>query len=108
VRVLLDEQMPAELIAELSAHEVRTVAQMQWKGMANGALLTLAAEQFDVMISMDQNMPVQQDMSRDDIGLVLIRARSNRIETLRPLLPAIERALATVRRGTVERAGPAI
>jgi len=97
--------MPTELIAELGAHEVRTVAQMRWKGVANGALLALAAEQFDVMISMDRNMPSQQELSRYQIGLVLVRAHSNRIETLRPLLPEIERALAAVRPGTVERAG---
>jgi hypothetical protein len=35
MRVLLDEQMPAELIADIGAHEVRTVAQMSWKGIAN-------------------------------------------------------------------------
>ena len=97
--------MPADLIVELKAHEVRTVGQMQWKGIANGELLTLAAEQFDVMISMDKNMPVEQDLSRYHIGLVLVRARSNRIESLRPLVPDIERALGAVRPGTVERAG---
>jgi hypothetical protein len=97
--------MPADLIAELSAHEVRSVGQMQWKGIANGKLLKLAAKEFDVIISMDKNMPVEQDLSRYNIGLVLVRARSNRIESLRPLLPAIERALLTVRPGTVERAG---
>jgi hypothetical protein len=105
VRVLLDEQIPAELIAELKTHEVRTVAQMGWKGIANGALLTVAAEQFDAMISMDKSMPVQQDLSRYRIGLVLVRAHSNRIETLRLLIPAIERALASVRPGAIERAG---
>ena len=56
--------MPADLIAELGTHEVRTVGQMQWKGIENGELLTLAARQFDVLISMDKNMPVEQDVSR--------------------------------------------
>lgn len=97
--------MPADLIAELRAHDVRTVGQMRWKGMANGELLTLAAKQFDVLISMDKNMLVEQDLSRYRIGLVLVRARNNRIESLRPLVPAIERALRAVRPGTIERAG---
>lgn len=97
--------MPADLVAELTAHDVRTVGQMRWKGINNGELLMLAARQFDVPISMDKNMPVEQDLSRYAIGLVLVRAPSNRIESLRPLVPAIERALSAVRPGTMQRAG---
>jgi len=94
--------MPADLGAELKTHDVRTVAQMNWKGIGNGELLTLAAKQFDALISMDKNMPVEQDLSRHPIGLVLVRAPSNRIETLRPLVPAIEAALRAVRPATVQ------
>ena len=105
MRVLIDEQMPTELAAELAGHDVRTIDQMGWKGLDNGALLTQAGEQFGALISMDKNMPVQQDISRYPIGLVLVRARSNRIEALRPLIPAILQALAVVRPGSVERVG---
>ena len=56
---------------------------------------------FDVLISMDWNMPVEQDISSYRIGLVLIRASSNRIEALRAIVPAIQRALAAVRPGQV-------
>ena len=97
--------MPADLGVELKSHDVRTVAQMKWKGIGNGELLALAAKQFDALISMDKNMPVEQDLSRYQIGLVLVRAPSNRIESLRPLVPAIEEALRAVRPGTVQRAG---
>ena len=54
---------------------------------------------------MDRNMPVQLDVSRYRIGLVLVRAHSNRIESLQPLVPAILRALAQVRPGAVVRVG---
>ena len=50
-------------------------------------------------------MPVEQDIARYRIGLVLVRALSNRIEALRPLVPAIQRALAEVRAGEIERVG---
>jgi hypothetical protein len=105
VRVLLDEQMPKDLVAELAGHEVRTIGQMGWKGLENGELLARAAERFDALISMDKNMPVEQDIARYRIGLVLVRALSNRIEALRPLVPAIQRALAGVRAGEIERVG---
>ena len=90
MRVLLDEQMPRDLAAELPGHDVRTVGQQGWKGLENGELLTRAAAAFDVLISMDKNLPVEQDISRHELALVLIRATSNRIEDLRPLVPAIQ------------------
>jgi len=34
VRVLIDEQMPDQLTVELTGHEVRSVGQMGWKGLA--------------------------------------------------------------------------
>ncbi len=92
-------------MAELAGHEVRTVGQMGWKGLDNGELLVRAAAQFDALISMDKNMPVEHDMTQYRIGLVLIRAFSNRIETLRPLVPAILSALETVGPGEIKRVG---
>lgn len=105
MRVLLDEQMPRDLATELPGHEVRTVGQEGWKGLENGDLLAQAAARFDALISMDKNMPIEQDISRHRIGLVLLRAVSNRIEALRPLIPAIQAALASVRPGEVKRVG---
>ena len=97
--------MPRDLVAELTGHEVRTVGQMGWKGLDNGDLLTQAATRFDAVLSMDRNLPFQQDVSKHRVGLVLIRAVCNRIESLRPLLPAIQQALAIVRPGEVQRVG---
>jgi len=105
VRVLLDEQMPRELAAELKGHESRTVAQMGWKGLGNGDLLTMASARFDALLTMDKAMPAQQDIARYRIGLVLVRAKSNRIEDLRPLVPSIPSVLAQVRPGTMLHVG---
>jgi hypothetical protein len=105
VRVLLDEQMPTGLVAELTGHEVRTVGQLGWKGLENGQLLARAAGQFDVLISMDKNLPIEQDITQYRVGVVLLRAFSNRIESIRPLVPAIQRALAAVRPGEIQRVG---
>jgi hypothetical protein len=105
VRVLLDEQMPRELAAELQGHEVRTVAQVGWKGLGNGELLAQASARFDALLTMDKAMPSQQDIARYRIGLVLVRAKSNRIEDLRPLVPEMQRALSRVQPGTLLRVG---
>ena len=79
--------MPRDLVAELAGHEIRTVGQMSWEGLDNGRLLARAAEQFDVLISIDRNMPVEHDISQYRLGLVLVRASSNRVEALRRLVP---------------------
>ena len=97
--------MPRDLVAELAGHEVRTIGQMGWKGLENGELLVRAAAQFDALISMDKNMPVEHEVARYRIGLVLVRAFSNRIEVLRPLVPAMLSALATVLPGEIKRVG---
>lgn len=95
--------MPRDLAAELPGHEVRTVGQQDWKGLDNGELLAEAAGRFDALISMDKTMPVERNVSRYQISLVLVGAVSNRIEALRPLIPAIQAALASVRPGEVKR-----
>ena len=50
-------------------------------------------------------MPLEHDIARYRIALVLIRDKSNRIEDLRPLVPAILRVLSGARPGMVQRVG---
>ena len=61
MRLLLDESVPAKLRRSLSSHEVRTVVEMGWSGVRNGKLLALAASQFDAFITVDKNLPYQQN-----------------------------------------------
>jgi hypothetical protein len=42
VRVLLDENLPHDLIAALSNHHISTVQGMGWAGAENGELLRRA------------------------------------------------------------------
>jgi hypothetical protein len=62
VRVLLDEQLPRQLVPYLVGHDVRTVQQESWAGFKNGALLTQAeAALFSVFLTGDQNLEFQQN-----------------------------------------------
>jgi hypothetical protein len=56
MRVLLDECVPRALRGELSGHEVKTVAEAGWAGVKNGALVQLAAKDFDVLLTVDRNL----------------------------------------------------
>ncbi len=105
MRVLLDESLPHDLAAELPGHDVRTVSGQGWAGLENGELLRRARGEFDVFVTMDQNLPHQQNLRAIGTPVVLVYAKSNRFVDLRPLIPAILTAIAAVQPGEVRRVG---
>jgi len=106
MRLLLDESVPAKLRRSLSAHEVRTVVEMGWAGFKNGKLLSLAAAGFDAFITVDKNLPYQQNRSALPLSVVVLDARANDLASLLPLIPALERALAVLEPRSCVFVGP--
>ena len=41
---------------KIANHKVRTVIESGWSGLKNGALLALAEVEFDVFLTVDQNL----------------------------------------------------
>lgn len=70
-----------------------TVRGRAWTGIENGELMRLAGGTRDVFITMDQNLSVHQDVARLPFGVVLLRAASNRLLHLRPLVTALLHAI---------------
>lgn len=105
MRVLLDECLPRRLKRELVGHDAKTAPEMGWASKRNGELLALAAGQFDVFLTADRNLSYQQDVSSFDIAIVVLVARSNTFEDLRPLAPRVLEVLATAQRGAVTLVG---
>lgn len=105
MRVLLDENLPHELASHLAGHEATTVADRDWAGITNGQLLAQANGQFDVLLTMDRRLSEQQDLSRFHLRVVLVRAASNRMVHLRPLVDAILQGIQTAEPGTVTTVG---
>jgi predicted nuclease of predicted toxin-antitoxin system len=97
MRLLLDESVPRRLRREFPRHSVKTVVEMGWSGVKNGALLSLAAAEFDAFITVDRNLPYQQNVATLPIAVVVLVAQSNELQALLPLVPQIEGALATLR-----------
>jgi hypothetical protein len=89
VRALLDECIDWRLARDIVGHEVMTTRQMGWSGIANGELLALAAASFDVFITVDRNLSFQQHLSDFPIAVIVLRARSNRLQALQVLLPEL-------------------
>ena len=89
MRVLLDECLPRALKRELLDHEVSTVIEMGWGGIKNGALLERAVADFDVLLTADQNLEYQQNLSSLIIPVIVLVAQSNDINKLRPLMAQV-------------------
>lgn len=96
MRLLLDESLPRPLARLLPEHDIRTVAAMGWAGKQNGELLELAAANFDAVLTADQNLEHQQNLGALPIAVVVLVAPTNRIESLRPLMPSVRRSLESL------------
>ena len=103
MRVLLDECLPRKLKHEFTEHEAATVPEMGWAGKKNGALISLATGQFEVFVTIDQNLTYQQNLSTAALAVIMLAAPNNRLETLKPLMPQVQEALKTIKPGDVIR-----
>jgi predicted nuclease of predicted toxin-antitoxin system len=102
VRILLDECVDWRLSRDIIGHDVKTARQMGWATIKNGELLALAAQQFDVFVTVDRNLSFQQNLTAFPIAVLVLRARTNRLADLRPLIPALLAALPTLKPGVAQ------
>lgn len=70
-----------------------------WSGIKNGDLLDRVSGHYDALITMDRSMEFQQPISTFPFGIVIVGAVSNRMQHLRPLVPAMLTAIAATRPG---------
>ncbi|HEX3067625.1 MAG TPA: DUF5615 family PIN-like protein [Thermoanaerobaculia bacterium] len=101
MKILIDECVDWRLLRDLPGHDVKTVRQAGWSETVNGALLKLAEQQFDVLVTTDKNLSFQQNVVRFDIAVVVLRARSARLRHLRELVPTLLKILPDVKSGEV-------
>ena len=105
MRVLLDENLPRALAAELPGHRVSTVQAEGWSGTKNGELLGQAHERFDALLTMDRGLHRQQNLSGLGLRIVVIRAYSNRMAHLIPLVDSILKSLDSLSPGQIHEVG---
>lgn len=101
MRALLDECLPRKLRFEFPNLDISTVSAQGWSGITNGELLKRAARQFNVLITADQRLRYQQDLSQFEIGVNVLKARTNKMSDLRPLIPDCKQALESIQLGEV-------
>jgi len=89
----------------LPEHDIRTVDAMCWAGKRNGELLQLAAAEFDALLTADQNLEHQQNLGALPMAVIVLVAPTNRIQSLRPLVPTLLQTLQTLSARRLVRVG---
>lgn len=105
MKVLVDECIDWRLAREIVGHEVKTARQMGWSTIKNGELLKLAEKEFQVFVTVDRNLSFQQNVPAFAIAVIVLRAKSNRLSDLQPLVPELLAAIPTAKPGTVTYVG---
>src|SRR6266487_2534374 len=95
MRVLLDESVDWRLSRDLVGHQVMTARQMGWVSIRNGELLALAAQEFDVFVTVDRNLSFQQNLAPLNIAVIILQASTNRLADLKMLVPELLVAIAS-------------
>lgn len=99
MRLLLDHCVHRRLAGALSAHEVKTAAEMGWDALKNGELLAAAASTgFDAVITVDKNLRYQQNLATLPLSIIELDIPDTRLPSVLAIVPLIEAALRHVAR----------
>ena len=85
----------------LAPHTTSTARERGWKRLADVALLDAMAGEIDALITVDRGLPFQQRLHDRPFGVAVLRATTNRLEDLLPLVPALLQVLNEVKPGEV-------
>lgn len=107
MKILLDECVPRPIKRHLSVegHECSTVPEAGFAGKTNGELLALAKGKFDIFVTLDKGIQFQQNVAGSQIGVVVIRAKSNRVADILPHVAACLAAMRSIEPGQVIQIG---
>jgi predicted nuclease of predicted toxin-antitoxin system len=87
VKILFDQGTPFPLRKHLTEHEVSIAFEKGWSDLKNGELLQQAEEDFEVLVTTDQNLRYQQNLQERKITIVVLMTTS---------WPKIQKNLAAV------------
>ena len=107
MKILFDHCVPKPLRRELPKHEISTAKEIGWEALKNGKLLErVQAGGFEVVITMDQNIRYQQNLSGRSIAVCVLITQGITVEDLRPLIPDLEETLRIVQPGRLYEITP--
>lgn len=106
MKVLLDECLPLDFRHCFPTHEAHSAQWAGLKSKKNGELLRAAEiAGYDVLLTVDQSLEYQQNLTGRKLAIISIRSRTNQLEDLLPLVDAVLGALKIINCGGVIRIG---
>jgi hypothetical protein len=72
MKILFDQGTPAPLRSALTGHLVATAHEMGWARLRNGELLRVAEPLFDALITTDQSLQYQQNLSGRHLAILTL------------------------------------
>jgi hypothetical protein len=101
MRLLSDECIDERLRLLFPGYDCQTARYAKLAGLKNGDLLEAAG--FDVLITVDQHIPDQQNLTGRKIALVILCAPTSRRRDLAAIIPDALKALSSINPGAVVR-----
>jgi hypothetical protein len=100
MRILLDENTPRGVRRILMGYDVRTDPEMGWAAYSNGQLLGEAEKAgFDALVTCDQNLVFQQNITGRNIAVVILS--TNIWPIIRAQPQRVQHAVANASPGTI-------
>jgi hypothetical protein len=104
MRILIDECIDERLRNFFLGHDCQSARYAGFTGLKNGELLNAAeSAKFDVLLTVDQGLAYQQNLSGRNLVVILFHAKSNRLRDLLPLVPLCLDLLQTAKPGEIIR-----
>lgn len=95
MKILLDHNVPHELRGHFpDEHEVYTASYLGWSGYSDSEILSEAVKEgFEVFVTLDTNLPEQQALSEQEIGVIVLAIHPTTPEYLEGIMPLVEKSL---------------
>ncbi len=105
MRILFDQGTPVPLRDHLEGHIVKTAFELGWSILENGELLAAAEDSFDLLITTDQNLRYQQNLTGRKLSILVLMSTSwPRIQNC---IPQILEAIGRLSPGELSEITPA-
>lgn len=72
MKILFDQGTPVPLRRDFIGHDVATVYELGWAGLSNGELLREAENYFALLVTTDQNLQCQQNLTGRKLAILVL------------------------------------
>jgi len=99
MRILIDECVDPRVKLLFGDHKVATVHEQGWDTLEDGPLLSFAQKEFDVLLTIDGSLEFQQNLSKFQIGVIVVHVPKNQMAHCRMIHKDLLAAIQKIRPG---------